>query len=697
MKGDYKYHNRDLSWLSFNYRVLTEAKDRSLPLYERIKFLAIYSNNLEEFYQVRVSYYRQLLKNAALIPGKIKDVSPDKILAKINQTVADYQLVFHDIFENEIVPELEANNIILIDRDAQLTDEQAAEVKEIFMTEILSTLQPVLLAKKRIRPFLKTGQVYIILEMMIKPTIGSTSLNRQKRFGLIKLPTDHNISRFIELSPTDNKYYIMFLEDVIIRHVNKLFTGYSVKNWYTIKVTRDADLEFDEYEEDELIDAISKISSSRKLGEPNRLLYDRTMPTSALKYLADAFRLESDIMVPGGIYHNFRDFFSFPNPLSPELELEKQLPLRIHDFDKAIKLSRAIDKKDYLLTVPYQTYDHLLRFLEQAAQDDTVTEIKATQYRVAERSAVVNALMNAAENGKKVTVFVELKARFDEEMNLRYAAEMTKAGINIIYSIPGLKVHAKAAIIIRDKNRYPEAKDQAYIGTGNFNEKTARLYSDHGLFTSNEEIIDDLKTMFYYLESQNSKIKFNHLLISGFNLISKFGRLINSEIENAKAGNESHIIIKMNGLQDPHMVEMLYRASEAGVKIDLIIRGACILKTGKRFSKNIRVIRIIDRYLEHARVFMFHNNGNPKVYIGSADWMKRNLYRRVECICPIYDEALKNELIDILNIQLADNVKACEINSKMENIRIENDLPKIQAQDATYNYLKNKYPKETIV
>lgn len=691
MNGSYKYFNRDLSWLSFNHRVLEEAKDQTLPLYERIKFLAIYSNNLEEFYQVRVSYYRQLLKNADLLPKKIKEVNPENILLEINETVAQYQLEFHHIFDTEIVPELEKNGIYLLNRNSILPKEQEIEVKEIFMTELLSTLQPVLLAKKRIRPFLKTGQVYIILEMVIKEALTKTEGKKRNRYGLVKLPTDHNISRFIELTPSKGDNYIMFLEDVIVRHVNKLFPGYIVKEWYTVKITRDADLDFDEYEEDELIDAIKKISSSRKLGEPNRFLYDMNMPHRIMKYLMDSFRVKGDIIVKGGSYHNFRDFFSFPNPISPKLELEKLTPLRIHDFDKAVKLKKAIDEKDYLLTVPYQTYDHLLRFLEQAAQDETVKEIKATQYRVAERSAVVNALMNAAENGKKVTVFVELKARFDEELNLRYAAEMTKSGINIFYSIPGLKVHAKAAIVIRDKNRYPEAKDQAYIGTGNFNEKTARIYSDHGLFTSNEEIIDDLKTMFLYLEQQNSKISFKHLLISGFNLIAKFGRLINNEIVNAKAGKKGYILLKMNGLQDPHMVEMLYRASEAGVKIDLIIRGICILKTGKKFSKNIRVIRIIDRFLEHARVYIFHNDGNEKVFIGSADWMKRNLYRRVECVCPIYDKDLKQELIDIMNIQLSDNIKACEISPEMVNVRVKNNLPLIQSQLATYNYLKEKY------
>ncbi len=696
LMATYKYFNRDLSWLSFNHRVLLEAKDSSLPLFERIKFLAIYSNNLEEFYQVRVSYYRQLLKNAHLFPDKVDEVKPLKILHQINETVMQYQEEFHKIFDNEIVPELEKENIILLNKNSKLTPEQQNEIREIFTLDILSTLQPVLLVKKRIRPFLKTGQVYIIAEMVVKDNTRQYKTEKQKRYGLIKLPTDHNITRFIELSESNGKYYIMFLEDVIMLHANKLFTGYNITEWYTIKLTRDADYEYDDYEEDELIEAVSKLSSSRKLGKPNRFLYDKNMSNHIVKYMRETFKLNSDILVRGGTYHNFRDFFSFPNPCSPDLEYEKLPPLRIPDFDAESLIKNAINEKDYLISFPYQSYDYLLRFLEQAAEDDTVTEIKATQYRVADRSAVVNALMSAAENGKKVTVFVELKARFDEENNLRYASEMTKAGITIIYSIPRLKVHAKAAIIIRDQNRFQNAKNQAYIGTGNFNEKTARLYCDHGLFTSDQRIITDLEAMFTYLETQNEKIRFKHLLIANFNLISKFGRLIRQEIDNVKKGKKGYILLKMNGLQDPSMIEMLYRASEAGVKVDLIVRGICALKTGKKFSKNIRVIRILDRFLEHARVFVFHNDGKPKVFIGSADWMKRNLYRRVECICPVYDEGIQQELIDILKIQLADNVKACQIGSKMENIRIRNNKPLVQSQLATYEYLKEKYPKEII-
>lgn len=689
----YKYFNRDISWLSFNHRVLEEAGDRSIPLYERIKFLAIYSNNLEEFYQVRVSYYRQLLRNADLIPAKIEEVQPARVLHKINEIVNGYLNYFNDIFDNQIIPELEENGIMLLERNATLNEQQSKEVKEIFMTEILSALQPVVLIKERIRPFLKTGQGYIVTEMVINEPKRPKELKPRVRYGLIKVPTDHNISRFIELEPTEGKHYIMFLEDVIMRHIHKIFPGYTILDWFTIKITRDADFEYDEYEEDELINAIGKISSSRKLGEANRFLYDRRMPSKVLNYLTHSFRVENDIVVQGSSYHNIQDFFRFPNPLSPKLENEKLVPLRIPELDKFKWISDAIDKKDYLLSVPYQSYDYFLKFLEQAARDESVTEIKATQYRVAERSAVVNALMNAAENGKKVTVFVELKARFDEEANLQYAAEMTKAGIHIIYSIPGLKVHAKLALVIRNKEKFPNLKDQAYLSTGNFNEKTARLYCDHGLFTSHEGIISDLKKMFLYLEEQEPQIHFEHILVPNFNLVYKFGILIGQEIENVKQGKKGYILLKMNGLQDTHMVDMLYRASEAGVKIDLIIRGTCILKPGKKFSKNIRIIRILDRFLEHSRAYIFHNNGNPIVYLGSADWMKRNLNARVECVFPVYDEALKKELIDTLKIQLSDNVKACKIGPHGENIRIKNELPPIQSQLATYEYLKKKHPR----
>lgn len=684
----YKYFNRDLSWLEFNHRVLEEAKDKSLPLFERLKFLAIYSNNLEEFYQVRLSYYSQLIKNQDAIPDKIAEVKPVKIVQQINETVTKLQIEFFQIFDNEIMPELKENGIILLDKMSKLLPEQEEEVHDIFVSEVMSVLQPVLLIKKKVRPFLKSGHSYLVLEMYNSDSKLS-QLTRRVHYGLIKLPTDHNITRFIELTPRENKHYVMFLEDVIMRHINKIFPGYEAQNWYAIKLTRDADLDYDEYEGDELIDLIAKLTLKRSVGAPNRFQYDRTMPNKMLKYVMESFHIHKDILVQGGSYHNLRDFFRFPNPLSPELEIGQIKPCKHPQINDDEKIADIVNKQDVLLNVPYQSFEYFLNFLEEAARDPYVTEIKSTQYRVAERSAVVNALMNAAERGKRVTVFVELKARFDEEANLRYAAEMKKAGINIIYSIPNLKVHAKVALILRKEND-KGLKNQAYLGTGNFNEKTARIYCDHGIFTSNEDIIHDLKNMFRYLETKEPYIKFKSILVPNFNLIHRFGQLINQEIINHKNGKKGYILLKMNGLQDPHMVDMLYRASEAGVKIDLIIRGICILKPGKKYSKNIRIIRIIDRFLEHARVFVFHNDGAPKVYLGSADWMKRNLYRRVECVFPVNDERNKQELIDILNIQLSDNVKACEIGSRMENIRVVNDQPLIQSQIATYEYFKQR-------
>jgi polyphosphate kinase len=413
------------------------------------------------------------------------------------------------------------------------------------------------------------------------------------------------------------------------------------------------------------------------------------MPKKMLNFLSETLHIDTSITVKGGVHHNFRDFFGFPNPLAPNLEVEKLPRVRIPDFDNSPTIAACVNKKDYLLNVPYQSYNHLIDFLRQAADDPTVVEIKATQYRVAIQSEVVDALIYAADNGKKVTVFVELKARFDEEVNLRYSNEMKKAGVKIIYSIPHLKVHAKLALILRKPGS--PLKSQVFLGTGNFNEKTARLYCDHGLFTSQTEIVEDICNLFEYLGDQSFKNHFKHILVPRYNMIPRFNNLIDNEILNAKKGLKAYILLKMNGLQDPVMVDKLYEASLAGVQIDLIVRGVCILKTGQEYSKNIKVTRIIDRFLEHARIFIFFNKGQHIIYMGSADWMKRNLYRRIECDFPIYDKRLKTEILDMMEFQLKDNVKACFINENMENVRKSNGKEKIRAQMATYNYFREKY------
>ena len=686
--GKYQYINRDISWLSFNFRVLQEAMDKTLPLYERIKFLAIYSNNTEEFYQVRVSYYKQMLRHEREFPRQhIRDINPAHIIRQINEIVTNQQSIFHLIFEQEILPELRENNIVVVNENDELSEEQQAFVRQVFYSDIITSIQPILLVKKKVRPFMKTGHPYMVLEMVSKD---SGNDRQQERYGMIKIPTDHNISRFLELPVKDGKYYIMFLEDVIMRHIDAIFPGYKVKNSYSIKLTRDADMEYDDYEGDDLIDAIDRIRSYRSVGKPNRFQYDRATPEKLLEYLITSFHISRDILVMGGDRHNFRDFFSFPNPIYPKLEIEPLPPIPIPALANQKKpIASLISKQDFLLSVPYQPFEHYLRFLREASTDPTVKEIKTTQYRVSDHSVVVNSLIDAAENGKKVTVFVELKARFDEEANLKWAHEMTKAGIRIIYSIPKLKVHAKIAMVIRRKGS--KYGDQAYLGTGNFNEKTARLYGDHGLFTSNPEVVTEVKRLYKHLEDQNIRPKFKHIMVPGFNMIPTFIKLIQKEISNVKKGKIGYILLKMNGLQDMEMVDSLYMASEAGVKVDLIIRGVCTLRTDMPYSKNIRVIRIVDRYLEHARIFLFLNDGDHRIFLGSADWMKRNLRARVECVFPIYDPEMKKELIDILNIQLSDNVKACEVDKNLKNQRIITKGPDIRAQMAIYEYFKNKY------
>ncbi len=686
--GKYEYTNRDISWLSFNLRVLQEAMDKTLPLYERIKFLAIYSNNMEEFYQVRVSYYKQMLRHAREFPKQhIRNVDPSRIIKQINEIVTNQQSIFHLIYEQEILPDLRRNGIIVVDDMDELSDEQKSFVSEVFYSTIITSVQPVLLVKKKVRPFMKTGQPYIALEMVSK----DSNKNKQlERYGIIKIPTDHNISRFVELPKKDDKHYIMFVEDVIMQHIDAIFPGYKVKNNYSLKLTRDADMEYDDYEGEDLIDAIDRIRSHRSVGKPNRFQFDRAMPEKLLDYLTTSFHISKDIMVMGGNRHNFRDFFSFPNPTYPNFEIKSLPPIPIPALANQKKpIASLISKKDFLLSPPYQPFEHYLRYLREASTDPTVKEIKTTQYRVSDHSVVVNSLIAAAENGKKVTVFVELKARFDEEANLKWAYEMTKAGIRIIYSIPKLKVHAKIALVIRKKGS--KYGDQAYLGTGNFNEKTARLYGDHGLFTSNPEVVSEVKELYKHLMDQKLRPEFKHIMVPGFNMVPYFIDMINQEIDNVKKGGIGYILLKMNGLQDKEMVDSLYKASEAGVKLDLIIRGVCTLRTGMPYSKNIRVIRIVDRYLEHARVYVFLNNGDHRVYLGSADWMKRNLRSRVECAFPVYDPDLKKELLDILNIQLSDNVKACEIDENLKNQRIITKGPDIRAQISIYEYFKNKY------
>lgn len=681
----YQFLNRDLSWLSFNKRVLEEAENTKLPLYERIKFLAIYSSNLDEFYRVRVGTYKRFTELPAEDKANLRE-NPDIILRNINVEVDRQQEQFGNIFVNQIIPGLEENGIIL-KRDTELCDEHNQFVKEFFLDNLLPHVQPMLLLKKQLNFFLQNNAIYVAVKLFKKRSKKEEEgeiKKRRARYAIIKVPS-HRFARFIQLPDVDGKHYFMFLDDIIKLRMKVLFPGYKIDSSYSFKLSRDADLLIEDEYSGDLIKMIESSLKKRETGTPSRFLYDENIPKDFLKFLKDSFNLENNNMVKGARYHNFQDFFGFPNPKYPELEHESVSPMKVKSFPTNKSIFKTIGKKDQILHFPYQSYEYVIRFLNEAAIDPKVEEIKATQYRVADNSAVVNALINAALNGKKVTVFVEVKARFDEEANLKSAREMRKAGVKIIDSIPGLKVHAKIALVVRKGDK----KDYAFLSTGNFNEKTAKIYTDHGLFTSDDVVIEELKQLFDYLENQTPGYEFNKLLVGKFNLRKSLIALIDQEIDNVKNGRKGYIILKMNGLQERTMISKLYEASQKGVKIDLIVRGICCLKLNKTYAKNIRIIRIVDQFLEHARAFYFFNNGEELLYLSSADWMNRNLHRRIECAFPIHDPKIKNELIDILNIQLKDNVSARLFDAKMNNLPIpkNNNVKEIQAQHAIFDYL----------
>lgn len=465
-----------------------------------------------------------------------------------------------------------------------------------------------------------------------------------------------------------------------------------VESCYSIKISRDADIYLDDEKGGNIVENIRKKVKKRKIGALSRFMYDSNMPDDFLAFICNAFGITTDDLVLGGRYNNLQDLIKLPNPRGKELEQQVPSPMRVPFLDEMGSVFRAVKKRDILLHFPYQSFDYLIRFLMEAAFDPKVDEIKITQYRVAENSAVINTLISAAQNGKKVTVFVELKARFDEENNMSTAERMEQAGIRIIYSIPGLKVHAKVAVILRkDTEDGCKRRDFAYLSTGNFNEKTARIYSDMALLTSNAELITDINKVFAVLEGKLAGPTFRHLLVARFNMVPELTRMIHREIEHVKAGRKGRIVLKMNGLHDQNMINELYNASENGVEIDLIVRGICCLVPNRPFSANIRVTRIVDMFLEHSRIWYFYNDGEEDLFLTSADWMRRNLNRRIETAFPILNAEIKQCIIDILKIQLQDNVKACLIDEHLHNNFKRDDNPvKVRAQLAIYEYLKNK-------
>ena len=688
MENSYKYFKRDISWLSFNYRVLLEAEDDALPIYERIKFLSIYSSNLEEFYEIRVAEHRGVImkKNFTEESG----AEAEEVLTEITDEVNRQQREYYRIFSEKILPELNRQNIYLY-QGSEPEPFHEEFVHNFFNEEVFPFLSPVMIQAGDIRTFIRDRRLYLVIRM-IKKSKRKSEGDRAPEFhyALMKIPYA-KVPRFIELPQHEGKFYIMFIDDIIRANLANVFPGYEIDSCYSIKISRDADIYLED-EKGNIVESIRKKVKKRKIGALSRFMYDRAMPEDFLSFICDAFGITRDDLVVGGRYLNLQDLAKLPNPKGKELEQKVPAPMRVPYLDEKGSVFRAVKKKDILLHFPYQSFDYLIRFLMEAAFDPKVDEIKITQYRVAENSAVINTLVSAAQNGKKVTVFVELKARFDEENNMSTAERMEKAGIRIIYSIPGLKVHAKVAVIIRkDSEDGNKRRDFAYLSTGNFNEKTARVYSDMALLTCNDEIITDINKVFAVLEGKMSEPTFRHLLVARFNMVPELIRMIHREIEHVKQGRKGRIVLKMNGLHDQNMINELYRASENGVEIDLIVRGICCLVPGQPYSANIRVTRIVDMFLEHSRIWYFYNEGKEDVYLTSADWMRRNLNRRIETAFPILVPEIKQEVVDILKIQMRDNVKACLIDEQLHNNFKHNDEPvKVRSQLAIYEYLKNK-------
>ncbi len=686
METEYRYFNRDISWLSFNYRVLLEANDEKLPLYERIKFISIYSSNLEEFYKVRVAEHQAVINGQGYCPEEVALARKtlEEITAEVNRQLEERVA----IYERKIVPALEQNGIVFYQNSA-VREVHVAYIRNFFREEIFPYLQPVLVKCDETLTFLRDNRLYLVVRMYKKEEQPG-EVPGEPAYFVLKLPYS-KVPRFIELPPDGGKYYVMFIEDIIKANINMMFPGYRMDGAYCIKTSRDADILIDDAIFGNIVEQVKKRVKKRKTGAICRFVYDREMPACFLDYLIRAFKIDRKELVAGDKHLNLEDLAHFPDPTGRMRQDHGLVPMKLRILDKKESVFKYIHKRDLLIHFPYHSFEHFIHFLYEAVHDPFTREIMLTQYRVAQNSAVINTLIAAARNGKKVTVFVELKARFDEEHNLATAQMMEEAGIHIIYSIPGLKVHAKVALVLRRDAKGIPVKSYGYISTGNFNEKTARLYADTGLFTGNEGVVEDLHNLFRHLRKEAAPPGFNHLLVTRFNLLTVLEKQIDEEIGYARQGKGGRIILKMNALQEKSMIDKLYEASLAGVKIDLIIRGICCLIPGEVFSRNIRITRIVDTFLEHTRIWYFGGGGSPKVYLGSPDWMRRNLFRRIEVVTPVYDEKLKREITAMLTIQLTDNRKACFVNNQLENI-FKNDPGKeeIRCQYYFYRYLKNK-------
>jgi len=682
-ESSYPYINRDISWLSFNYRVLQEAKDTRVPLFERVKFLAIYSSNLGEFFKVRIANLRNVMRAGKKSRKKI-DYKASDVLKQILGIINEQLLEFSSIFDYQIIPALRENNINILKR-TQLNEDQTLFIDDFFRENLLPFVQPVLLVKHKVKPFLQNGALYLALHMTTKDDILA-----KPQYAIVKIPSDH-VPRFIEIpAERAGSHDIIMLDDIVRHSISSIFPGFDIIDSFSIKLTRDAELYLDDEFAGDLINKIEKSLKKRNVGVASRMVFDREIPSHLLEYLKAVFELSRYDLLQEGRYHNNFDFFDFPTFGKKELLNKSLHPIAHKTLESAASIFDEIDKQDHILHVPYHSFNSVIKFFEDAAIDPSVTDIKIIQYRVGSRSNIMKALMRAVNNGIRVSSFIEIKARFDEEANLRWGETLEKAGVTVNYSLPGLKVHSKMAIVIRKVNNAP--KVYCYLGTGNFHEKTAKIYSDIGLFTANQELGQECLSLYNYLETKEKpRAAFKHLAVGQFNLLDVLISLVKQEIDNAQRGKKAEIILKMNSLQEKDMINLLYEASQAGVQVKLIIRGICSLVPGvEGVSDNIEAISIVDRYLEHARIFIFHADGERKIFCSSADWMYRNLHNRIETVFPIYDQTCKKTILELIDLQLMDNVKAriLDQHSLNEYKQPSTDEVDLQSQVETYYYIK---------
>lgn len=695
MKTKNTYVNRELSWLKFNARVLQEAADEKVPLLERLRFAGIFSNNLDEFFKVRYATVKRVAMNES--SDKELGVHAKELLEEITKEVIQLQDESLSII-NTITEELEKEQIFIVN-EKTLLPEHEAFVNTYFYDKVRPALFTIILNDLEKFPQLKDDVAYLAVKMTLKEDekasgvqkfFSSKAYKEKIQYALIELPT--TLNRFIELPQIGDKHYIIMLDDVIRFCLHLIFSifNYESLSANMIKITRDAELDIDDDLSKSFVEKISTSVEDRRKGAPVRFVYDKTIDKDTLHFLIEKMGIvNTDSVIPGGRYHNRRDYMSFPSLGRTDLTYAPIHPLPVKGLTSEESLLKKIAEKDYLQFTPYHTFSNIIWFLREAALDPKVKSVKITIYRLAKNSQVVNSLINAVKNGKKVTVQIELQARFDEESNIRYAEQLKAEGVKLIFGVRGLKVHSKICVIEREEGK--GIKRYGFISTGNFNESTAKVYTDYTLFTANQDILKEVNKVFNFFETNYNIQKYKHLIVSPHYTKKILKQLIEEEIKNAKAGKEAYIKLKMNNITSYKMIDKLYEASRAGVKIQMIVRGICCLVPGiEGMSENIEVISIVDKFLEHPRLFIFGNNGNAKVYISSADWMTRNISFRVEVGCPIYDEAIKQELIDTFEISWADNVKARVIDQAQDNHYRTHTLPAQRSQVALYEYYQQK-------